>query len=142
MRVLGFCEGARADTGGIGLIGVPLIHRALADQGHHDALVVGGQPMPSGPPTVPASIGGIFDSNATGCAGVVPFPAMGRWCFSPALYPAALASAPRADFITLHSMYSFPVLAGYAAAKRCGKPFGLWPHGVFAPVQREVGRTR
>jgi glycosyltransferase involved in cell wall biosynthesis len=39
-------------------------------------------------------------------------------------------------------MYSFPVLAGYVAAKRFGKPFGLWPHGVFAPVQREVGRAR
>jgi glycosyltransferase involved in cell wall biosynthesis len=39
-------------------------------------------------------------------------------------------------------MYSFPVLAGYVLAKRCKIPFGLWPHGVFAPVQRKVGRAK
>ena len=36
-------------------------------------------------------------------------------------------------------MYSFPVLAGYVLAMRNRTPFGLWPHGVLAPVQREVG---
>jgi glycosyltransferase involved in cell wall biosynthesis len=142
MKVLGFCEGARSDAGGIGLIGVPLIHRALADQGHHDALTVGGHLIPSARPMLRKSISDIFDCTSTSCAGVVPFPAIGRWSFSPALYRAALASAPRADFVILHSMYSFPVLAGYALARRCKKPFGLWPHGVFAPVQCEVGRAK
>jgi glycosyltransferase involved in cell wall biosynthesis len=46
------------------------------------------------------------------------------------------------DFVTLHSLYSFPVLTGYAVARRFNKPFGLWPHGVLAPVQREVGRRK
>ena len=142
MRVLGFCEGVQRETGGMGLAGVPLIHRALADRGHCCALAVGGQPMPSARPALRESIADVLDSAATGYEGVVPFPALGRWCFSPALHRAALVSAPSTDFITLHSMYSFPVLAGYAVARRCRKPFGLWPHGVFAPVQREVGRAR
>ena len=139
MRVLGFCEGARADSGGIGLIGVPLIHRALADRGHQDALVVGGHPMPSAYGMLSPSLEDVFAESLDSSSGVIPFPALGRWCFSPALYRAAAASAPRTDFITLHSMYSFPVLAGYTLAKRHQKPFGLWPHGVLAPVQREVG---
>jgi glycosyltransferase involved in cell wall biosynthesis len=45
---------------------------------------------------------------------------------------------PDADFITLHSLYSFPVLAGYLLARRHHKPYGLWPHGVLAPFQRKV----
>jgi glycosyltransferase involved in cell wall biosynthesis len=43
-----------------------------------------------------------------------------------------------ADAVTLHSMYSFPVLAGYMLARFYGKPFGIWPHGVFAPFQRQI----
>jgi glycosyltransferase involved in cell wall biosynthesis len=139
MKVLGFCEGARADSGGIGLIGVPLIHQALAKLGHRDVLAVGGRPMPSAKQMLARRIDDIFDAPGDGGAvGVVPFPAVWRWCFSPALYRAAVASVSRADFITLHSLYSFPVLAGYSVARRFKKPFGLWPHGVLAPVQRGV----
>jgi glycosyltransferase involved in cell wall biosynthesis len=143
MRVLGFCEGASADTGGVGLTGVPLIHRALGDQGHNDALAVGGDPMPSAQLMLRESIDDILLAPPkNGGAGVVPFRAWGTWSFSPALYRAALDSAPHSDFISLHSMYSFPVLAGYAVSRRFKKPFGLWPHGVFAPVQREVGKAK
>jgi glycosyltransferase involved in cell wall biosynthesis len=42
------------------------------------------------------------------------------------------------DFIMLHSLYSFPVLVGYTLARLYRKPYGFWPHGVLAPVQRGV----
>lgn len=142
LKVLGFCEGARADTGGIGLIGVPLIHQALARRGHRDALAVGGRPMPSAEGMIRTSIQDTLVSKAVERVGVVSFPAVGRWCFSPSLAQAAHASVPHVDFVTLHSLYSFPVLAGYALAKRFRKPFGLWPHGVLAPAQRKVGSTK
>ena len=143
MRVLGFCEGARADSGGVGLIGVPLIHQALAGQGNRDALAIGGQAMPSAQPMLCHHIDDILDGPSDeGAVGVTQFPALGRWCFSPALYRAAMASGARVDFVTLHSLYSFPVLAGYAVARRFNKPFGLWPHGVLAPIQREVGKRK
>jgi len=40
MNVIGFVEGARNDSGGIRLVGIPLIHNALAKQGHHSVLIV------------------------------------------------------------------------------------------------------
>jgi glycosyltransferase involved in cell wall biosynthesis len=66
---------------------------------------------------------------------------LGRWSFS----PSALRVFPLVrgcDFVTLHSLYSFPVLAGYLAAIGLGKPYGLWPHGVLAPVQRRIHSGR
>jgi glycosyltransferase involved in cell wall biosynthesis len=47
-----------------------------------------------------------------------------------------------ADFITLHSVYSFPVLAGYLLARHYHKPYGLWPDGVLLPVQRKIGARK
>ena len=142
MRVIGFCEGARADSGGIGLIGVPGIHVALAARGHRDVLAIAGRPMPSAQSVLTDRLEDVFDAKAESATGVVSFPAFGRWGFSPRLYAAAAYSASRADFLTLHSMFSYPVLAGYLLARRYGKPYGLWPHGVFAPVQRRVGQRK
>jgi glycosyltransferase involved in cell wall biosynthesis len=104
--------------------------------------MVGGEAMPSARPMLRKDVESVFGADAAGDLGVVAFPALGRWCFSPSLYQAAMRNVRDADFVTLHSMYSFPVLAGYLAAKRHNKPFGLWPHGVFAPVQRKIGRTK
>ena len=46
------------------------------------------------------------------------------------------------DFVTLHSIYSFPVLAGYCLARFYRKPYAIWPHGVLAPFQREVSKKK
>jgi glycosyltransferase involved in cell wall biosynthesis len=140
--VLGFCEGARADSGGIGLIGVPGIHAALAARGHRDVLAIAGDPMPSARPILTARLEDVFDAPADSTAGAVSFRAIGRWCFSPGLFPAASRVINQADFVTLHSLFSYPVLVGYLLARRHGKPYGLWPHGVLAPVQRHVGRHK
>jgi glycosyltransferase involved in cell wall biosynthesis len=50
--------------------------------------------------------------------------------------------AREADFITLHSLYSFPVLAGYLLARLYRKPYGLWPHGVLMPSQRKISARK
>src|SRR5438093_4101062 len=142
MRVLGFCEGARLDSGGIGLIGVPGIHQALAARGHRDVLAIAGQPMPSARPVLTDRLEDVFDARAESATGAVTFRAFGRWCFAPRLYAAAAHVAHRADFLTLHSLFSYPVLAGYLLARRYRKPYGLWPHGVLAMVQRRVGRRK
>jgi glycosyltransferase involved in cell wall biosynthesis len=42
------------------------------------------------------------------------------------------------DFVSLHSLYSFPVFAGYLLARLYRRPFGIWLHGVLAPFQRQV----
>jgi glycosyltransferase involved in cell wall biosynthesis len=142
MRVIGFCEGVRADSGGIGLIGVPGIHVALAARGHRDVLAIAGQPMSTAQSVLTDRLENVFDAKGESAVGAVSFPAFGRWCFSPPLYAAAAHSVSRADFLTMHSMFSYPVLAGYLLARRYNKPYGLWPHGVFAPVQRRVGSRK
>ena len=138
MKVLGFCEGARDDAGGIGLIGVPGIHRALAARGHQDALAVAGRPMPSALPMIRKHLSDILGSDDPSATGVVCFPAYGRWYFSPGLYRETAPFVRDADFVTMHSLYSYPVLVGYLLARRYRKPYGVWPHGVLAPVQRLV----
>jgi glycosyltransferase involved in cell wall biosynthesis len=69
---------------------------------------------------------------------ILTYPSCGRWAFAPGMLWALLCHAPNADFISLHSLYSFPVLVGYLLARIYGKPYGLWPHGVLAPFQRRV----
>ncbi len=142
MRVLGFCEGALQRTGGFGLAGVPGIHRSLAERGHRDALALAGPPMPSARDVMVPGLDDVFESNAGARVGVVSFPAYTRWCFAPALYDASKRAAARADFITLHSLFSYPVLAGSLLARRYRRPYGVWPHGVLADVQRRVSRVR
>jgi glycosyltransferase involved in cell wall biosynthesis len=138
MNILGFCEGSRPDTGSIGLFSVPQLHRALAGQGNRVAIAIAGTAMSSAIPMLRLSLDEIFDTAESQVIGAVSYPALGRFCFSRRLYADARRSAERADFITLHSVFSYPVLAGYALARRYDKPYGLWPHGVFAPVQRRV----
>ena len=138
MRVLGFCEGARADAGSIGLAGVPGIHGALAARGHRDVLAVAGSPMLSARPVRVDRLEDVIDSRHESATGVASFAAYGRWYFSPRLYSAASRVVARTDFLMMHSVFSYPVLAGYQLARRHRKPYGVWPHGVLAPVQRHV----
>lgn len=142
MNVLGFVEGVRSQAGGVGLTGVPGIHRALAGRGHRDALAIAGPPMNTARPVLRQRLEDVFDTSGKSAAGAVSFAAYGPWYFAPGLYSAASAAAKRADFITMHSLFSYPVLVGYVLSRRFGTPYGLWPHGVLAPVQRRVGRRK
>jgi glycosyltransferase involved in cell wall biosynthesis len=93
--------------------------------------------MPSASARLHDQLDGVFDPrDCNGTTRVVAYPAHGRWCFSPQLYRGVRWHAQHADFVSLHSLYSYPVLAGYALARRFGTRFGVWPHGVLAPVQR------
>ncbi len=143
MRVVSFVEGARLGSGGVGLVGVPSIARSIAERGHHVVLVVAGDIMPGAERFGQSSPDCIFHSlEGTPAFGIIPFPALGRWAFSPSLFTSMYRYVCHADFVTLHSLYSFPVLAGYAMARLAGKPYGVWPHGVLAPFQRRVSAKK
>jgi glycosyltransferase involved in cell wall biosynthesis len=142
MKILGLCEGARADSGGMGIVAVPEIHIALSRRRHHVSLAIGGHPMRSALPTLTDHLEDVLDAASESAFGTVEFPAFGRWCYSPRLYGAAAGVMSRVDFVTLHSVFSYPVIAGYLLAQRHHKPYGLWPHGVLAPFQRSISRRR
>ncbi len=74
---------------------------------------------------------------------VMDFPSLGKNGFSFhffAALPALVRSHP--DFITLHSIYTIPVVVGYLIARINHIPYAIWPHGVFSPYQRSVRRVK
>ena len=139
-RVVGFVEGARQDSGSVGLVGVPLIHRAMARRGHRDMLFIVGPTIPTVRQVLEAGHSG--HPARDGVPAIHVAPGVGRWSFNAGVVRTADAAVRDADIVTLHSLYSFPVLLGYLLARRHRKPYGLWPHGVLAPFQRTVSRGR
>ena len=143
MQILGFVEGAPANKGGLGLVGVPGILGSTAARGHHVALVVGGPPMVGRERFVAPSLESALErKEGAGTFGMVIFKSWQRWAFAPAILWRTSRYVRAADFVSLHSLYSFPVLAGYLLARLHGKPYGLWPHGVLAGVQRRIGASK
>jgi glycosyltransferase involved in cell wall biosynthesis len=133
MNIVSFVEGARAEAGGVGLVGVPLICHAVARYSNHVVLNVFGQPMPS-----LTDLRTLSDNPLE----VTVHRAWGRWAFAPASFRQVARQVREADFVTLHSLYSFPVLLGYLLARFYHKPYGLWPHGVLAPFQRQISSRK
>jgi len=143
MRTVSFVEGANPRKGGLGLVGVPLIVRSLAERGHQAVLVIGGRVNPGREEFVqPDAETALQRKCGSGAFGITAFRAWGNWAFAPAILWRMSRWVRQADFVSLHSLYSFPVLAGYLLARLHGKPYGLWPHGVLAPVQRRISRRR
>jgi glycosyltransferase involved in cell wall biosynthesis len=139
VKILSFVEGANPRKGGLGLVGVPMIAKSLADRGHQEVLVIGGRVNPGREPFVQPDIATAAQKkNGPGSFGIVTFPAWSKWAFAPAILWRLCRYARDADFIILHSLYSFPVLAGYLLDRLYRKPYGLWPHGVLLPVQRRI----
>lgn len=138
MNLVLCCEGARLDSGGFGLVAVPQIARALAELGH--SLVLEN----FGPPTPGVESFLTTDANQAWREPLVAYayPARGRYAFSQLGWQRTMEHAVDADFLMLHSLYSFAVVCGYFAARRSGKKYGLWPHGVLAPFQRRVGARK
>lgn len=131
-------EGARLDMGGLGLVAVPQIARALASLGHQVVLEILGPVIPGAEAFVANNPASAFEQNLV----AITYPARGRFALAPRAVPALRAHIARADFVMLHSLYSFAVLSGHAAARLEGKKYGLWPHGVLAPFQRTVSAGR
>ena len=125
--------------GGIGIIGITNL-RATASWGHRVLIAMGGPASPGKEDlVVPDPVSGLARKEGAGSFGVVTFRASAIWAFAPGMLLKMSRFVRLADFVMLHSMYSFPVFAGYLLARLHGKPYGLWPHGVFAPVQRRIG---
>ena len=143
MTIVAFVEGALVRKGGIGLVGGPTNLRSIAWLGHQVLVAIGGPPSPGKQQYVttdPASA--LRRKERAGSFGVVTFPASEIWAFCPGLLWRMNRFVRNADFVSVHSLYSFPVLAGYLLARLHGKPYGLWPHGVWAPVQRQISARK
>jgi glycosyltransferase involved in cell wall biosynthesis len=139
MLIIGFMEGADPARGGLGLVGVATILRGVAARGHDVALVAGGACTPGQESFLTPSVERALEQkHGSGCFGIVTVRAARTWSFSPAILWKLNRHVRRADFVSLHSLYSFPVLAGYLLARFHGVPYGLWPHGVLATVQRRI----
>lgn len=58
---------------------------------------------------------------------------LGRFAFSPRLWRWLRENAGRYDAIVMNGIWSFPGLALHIAARRMGKPYGIFPHGALDP---------
>jgi glycosyltransferase involved in cell wall biosynthesis len=142
MRIVGFVEGALESKGGMGMVGVPGILSGTAARGHQVALVVGGPPIGGRRFVVSDVEHALTRKQGAGSFGMVPFNSWEQWAFAPAILWRTSKYVRSADFVSLHSLYSFPVLAGYLLARLHRKPYGIWPHGVLATFQRRVGASK
>lgn len=141
MKILGFVEGATSSKGGLGLVGVPMIMSNLAARGHNVILVVGGPPSPGRENYVVRNVeDALTRKEGAGTFGILTTGAWTTWASNPLILWKFRKIAREADCISLHSLYSFPVLAGYLLACAYRKPYAVWPHGLFAPVQRQISR--
>ncbi len=141
MRIVSFVEGARGDSPGI--VGVPIILKSTAARGHSIILLMGGSPSLGSGKFVVADPGeALARREGSGTFGIISLKAANVWFFCPSILWRFSRLLQQADFVTLHSLYSFPVLAGYLLARIHGKPYGISPHGVLAPFQREVSARK
>jgi len=141
MKIIGFAEGVRGDSAG--LVAVPMILSSTAARGHNVILLVAGNPIPTGRDFIVADPDqALARRQGLGTFGMVSSKARTRWACSPSMLWRFSRLVRDADLVTLHSLYSFPVLAGHLLARYHRKPYGIWPHGVLAPVQRSIGVTK
>lgn len=138
LKIVLCAEGARVEMGGLGLVAVPHIARALAALGHKVVLEIFGPVIPGAEDFVTADHASAFQKDLVGFT----YPARWRYEFAPRAVMPVQAHIARADFVMLHSLYSFAVLTGSLAARWHHKKYGLWPHGVLAPFQRTVSAGR
>lgn len=139
MKIISFVEGAEPP----GLVGVPKILASIAAHGHSIVLVVAGEAILGGEKyAVPDISVALKRREGNGTFGIVRLDGWSRFRFCPSILLRFSGLVREADLVTLHSLYSFPVLAGYHLARLHRKPYALWPHGVLAPYQRTVSAGR
>jgi glycosyltransferase involved in cell wall biosynthesis len=141
MKVIAFSEGSVGASPGI--VSVPTINSSVAARGHHCALVLGGA-SPRGREMfeVPDLKGAAARKEGNGTFGVINVKARTRWAIAPSILWRFRKGVRDADFVSLHSLYSFPVFSGYVLSRLYRKPYGVWAHGVLAPFQREVSAKK
>jgi len=143
MKIFNFVEGAWPRQGGVGIGCVPKIGLSLAASGVRVVLVSGGPATPGYESLVRPDVAAAARNQvARGSFGIVSVRSWGKFAFSPAIFWRVGRQVRNADVIALHSVYSFPVLAGYMLARIWRKPYILWPHGVLTPYMRRIGRRK
>jgi glycosyltransferase involved in cell wall biosynthesis len=143
ITIFSFVEGAPLRKGGVGIAVVPMLMASLSERGHQVILLLSGDLNPDSDfPTQPNLQAALATPLGAGTFGIVRFKAWSTWGFAPSLLWRLCRHIRRADLIVLHSLYSFPVLVGYLLARLYRTPYLLWPHGVLAPVQRDISNRR
>ena len=123
MRIVGFAEGATLGRGGLGLVGVPTILGSTAAKGHQIALLVGGPPIAGREQfVVPDLEHALSRKEGAGTFGLVAFKAWEKWAFAPLMLLRANRVVRTADFVSLLSLFWFPVLAVCLVASLHRKP--------------------
>jgi glycosyltransferase involved in cell wall biosynthesis len=116
-----------------------MILKSTAAYGHNVVLVMGGPPSHGSERFIAPDVASALARNeGNGTFGVVGVKAWTFWSLCPSVLWRFSRLVRNADIVTLHSLYSFPVLAGYLLAKLHRKPYVISPHGVLAPFQRKV----
>jgi glycosyltransferase involved in cell wall biosynthesis len=127
----------------LGVPGVPEVSESLANRGNQVVLNVAGRVSPGANQFVQPDVNSaLHQKSGAGTFGIVSYPTFGMWTVAPSMLWTLRRHIGSMDFVTLHSLYSFPVLVGYLLARLYHKPYGLWPHGVLAPFQRRVSATK
>jgi len=143
MRIFNFVEGAWPRKGGVGIGCVPKIGLSLAANGVEVVLVSGGAPTPGYEGLVAPTVSGALRNRlGRGSFGIVSTSSWGKYAFAPSIFWRLGRDAQHTNVIALHSIYSFPVIAGYLLARFWQKPYVLWPHGVLSPFMRRIGRRK
>jgi len=143
MKMFSFVEGAHPRRGGLGLTGVPHIIGGVAKLGHTCVLMVSGNIIAGAESLVKHNIHEALQNKyGSGTFGIVTYPTYFNWTFAPSLFWQLNGYFRDVDFVSLHSFYSFPVLVGYLFCRHYHKPYGIWAHGVLAPVQREISKGK
>jgi glycosyltransferase involved in cell wall biosynthesis len=120
-----------------------MILKSTAAQGHSIILLMGGSPsLGSGRFVVPDAESALAREEGNGTFGIISIKSRTIWFLCPSILWRFSRLVRDADFVTLHSLYSFPVLAGYLLARFHRKPYGISPHGVLAPFQRVVSARK
>ena len=141
--MVSFAGGQTCGKTGMGLVGLPMILRSVAARGHHVVLLLGGEPSDGWEHcVVPDVASALARKEGEGTFGIVTVPSWSTWSFAPQILWRFSSLMQFADFVSLHSLYCFPVLAGHLLARFHAKPYGLWPHGVLAPFQRTVSARK
>src|SRR5437868_6512314 len=143
MTITSFVEGATVRKGGIGIVGVPVILGSTANRGHRIVVMMAGPPILGREEFVTPDVeSALKRRQGAGTFGIVTFKAWMNWAFSPGILWKARKVIRSSDFIGLHSLYSFPVLAGYLFARYYRIPYGIWLHGVLSPFQRQISARK
>jgi glycosyltransferase involved in cell wall biosynthesis len=139
--IVGFAEGPRG--GSPGIVSVPTILKSTAEHGHSVVLLMGGAANSGSEHfVVRDAASALARKEGEGTFGIVVLKAWTHWRFCPAIFWRYWKLVRSSDFVMVHSLYSFPVLAGYSLARIFGKPYGIYLHGVLAPFQRQVSAQK